>query len=192
MLFRSPAFGNFPGEHGQVRYGEGILIGHRWFETRHLPVRYPFGHGLSYTSFAIEEPDLDRFEMTGRDTLTVRVPVTNTGSRAGSHVVQVYVAPLGSKVFRPRQELKAFTKVHLEPGQSTIATFELGPRSFAHWDPGDAHRSHLQPQVTGERTSVADRAPGSWNVEPGLYEIRIASSSLSIDSTSIITIVEDE
>ena len=188
----TPAFGNFPGEHGQVRYGEGILIGHRWFETRHLPVRYPFGHGLSYTSFTTGEPDLDRFEMTGRDSLTLRVPVTNTGSRAGSHVVQIYVAPLGSKVFRPRQELKAFAKVHLAPGQSTITTFELGPRSFAHWDPGDTHRSHLQPQVTGERTSVADRASGAWKVEPGLYEIRVASSSLSIDSSSIITIVEDE
>jgi beta-glucosidase len=191
-LEHTPAFGNFPGEHGQVRYGEGLLIGHRWYESRHLPVRYPFGHGLSYTTFHVGEPDLDRFEMTGRDTLTVRVPVTNTGTRSGSHVVQIYVAPLGSTIFRPRQELKAFVKVHLHPGESTEAVFELGPRSFAHWDPGDVYRSYLQPQVTGERSSMTDKAPGSWRVEPGLYEIRVASSSVLVESTSIITILEDD
>ena len=188
----TPAFGNFPGEHGQVRYGEGLLIGHRWYETRRLPVRFPFGHGLSYTSFSIGEPDLDRFEMTTRDTLTIRVPVTNTGARVGSHVVQIYVAPLGAQVSRPQQELKSFAKVHLAPGESTEVEIELGPRAFAHWDPGDTYRSYLQPQVTGERTEMNERAPGQWRVEPGLYEIRIASSCVAIDATSIVTIVEND
>jgi len=130
--------------------------------------------------------------MTTRDTVNLRVPITNTGTRAGSHVIQIYVAPLGAPVARPQQELKSFTKVHLGPGESTEVEVELGPRAFAYWDPGDTYRSYLQPQVTGERAEMNERAPGHWRVEPGLYEIRVASSSLAIDATSIVTIVEND
>lgn len=186
----TPAFGNFPGEHGQVRYGEGLYIGHRWYEARHLPTRFPFGFGLSYTTFDVGRVRLDRDEMGSTDRLVARVPVTNIGTRHGSHVVQFYVAPLSSSVTRPVQELKAFAKVHLAPGESTEVTVELGPRAFAHFDPGDRHRSPIRPRPTGERSFVTETQPGRWVVEPGVYEIRAASSSAEVHSAARITISE--
>ena len=193
-LEHTPAWGNFPGEHGQVRYGEGVLIGHRWYESRHLPVRFPFGHGLSYSTFDIAALDLDRdwisFQSNEDATIVAHVEVRNTGARAGSHVVQLYVAPLQASVQRPVQELKAFRKVHLEAGASTVVSFTLGMRSFAHWDPGDKYRSSLRPQVTGERTVVDDAHPGSWKVDAGLYEIRVAHSSANIAHGTIVTVGE--
>ena len=89
----SPSFGNFPGEFGEVRYGEGVLMGYRGYEARRMPVRFPFGHGLSYTTFEIGAPTLSRAEGGGAGEVTLTVPVTNTGSRRGSEVVQCYVAP---------------------------------------------------------------------------------------------------
>jgi beta-glucosidase len=194
LIEHTPAFGNFPGEHGQIRYGEGLLIGHRWFEARHLPVRFPFGHGLSYTAFDIGEPRAEALEISsdgtvdGTETVSFEVPVTNIGSRAGSHVVQIYVAPREPRVQRPPQELKAFAKVHLEPGRSTTVHFDLDARDFAHWDPGDAYRNALQPQVTGERTVRTLDRTGQWVVDPGLYDVRIASSSAQIDHSMTVSI----
>jgi beta-glucosidase len=187
-LEHTPAFGNFPGEHHQIRYGEGVFIGHRWYDSRHLPVAFPFGFGLSYTTFRIGEPELDRYEMSNTDTATLRVPVTNTGERAGSHVVQVYVAPPKSSVSRPVHELKTFAKVQLAPGETRVVELPLGPRSFAHWDPGDAYANPLRPHPTGLSTSVEIGRSGEWKVEPGVYEIRIASSSRHIDATALLTI----
>ena len=190
----TPAFGNFPGEHGQVRYGEGLLMGYRWYDTRGVPVRFPFGHGLSYTTFAIGAPDLDRYEVSTSDDLetsapvTVTVPVTNTGSRRGSHVVQVYVAPRSPAVQRPVQELKAVAKVELEPGETRTVTMTLPPRAFAHWDPGDRYRSSLRPQVTGQTTVSSDNASGRWRIDPGLYDLRIGTSSTSIEHTATVAI----
>ena len=162
----TPAFGNFPGEHGQVRYGEGLFIGHRWYDSRHLPVRYPFGHGLSYTTFAIDHVSVDAEHIGTDDTVTVRASVTNTGSRPGSHVVQVYVAPQQSSVVRPVQELKGFAKVELAPGESRTVRIELSPRAFAYW------------------------RPDGWYVEPGRYDIRVASSSVRPDATVSISIAD--
>ena len=188
----TPAFGNFPGEHGRVRYGEGLLIGHRWYEARSLPVRYPFGHGLSYTTFEVGTPDIERdivdFSSDPDARVTVRVEIRNSGARPGSHVVQLYVSPLQSSVQRPLQELKAFRKVHLASGASTIVEFTLGMRAFAHWDPGDSYRSSLQPQVTGERTVVDTSSTGRWKVEAGLHEIRVGNSSADIVATAYVTI----
>jgi beta-glucosidase len=118
----------------------------------------------------------------------VRVEVRNSGARTGSHVVQLYVSPLQSTVHRPPQELKAFRKVHLAPGSSTIVEFALGMRAFAHWDPGDSYRSSLQPQVTGERTVVDTSSTGRWKVEAGLHEIRVGHSSADIVATAYVTI----
>jgi len=190
----TPAFGNFPGEHGQIRYGEGLLIGHRWYEARHLPVRFPFGHGLSYASFEIGEPHLDRLEITTNGTvdstesLSITVPVTNTSDRAGSHVIQIYVSPVAPNVHRPPQELKAFAKVHLDAGQTTNVALRLDPRDFAYWDPGDSYRIALQPEVTGERSIRELSETGRWVIDPGLYDIRIASSSAMIDHIVTVTI----
>lgn len=186
----TPAFGNFPGEHGQVRYGEGLFIGHRWYEARALPVRFPFGHGLSYTTFSIGEPSLDRHETRPDRSITVTVPVTNTGSRAGSHVVQIYVAPRSPAVSRPVQELKGFAKVHLAPGETRTAEIVLSPRVFAHWNPGDRYRSDLRPSPTGERAVVATDSDGWWQVDAGHYDVRVASSSAQIDAVVTVTMVE--
>lgn len=127
----TPAFVNFPGEQGVVRYGEGVMVGYRWYETVQRPVRYPFGHGLSYTTFS--SSDL-RCEVTGPDTAEVTVIVMNTGDRAGKHVVQVYVATSTGPVKRPERELRAFTKVTLAPGESREVRFELPRRAFAYYD----------------------------------------------------------
>ena len=104
-LEHNPSYGNFPGENGQVRYGEGVFVGYRWYEARGLPVAYPFGHGLSYTTFEIGAPRVSAttFAAGAGDTLTVEVDVTNTGARRGAEVVQCYVAPRDPGVTRPRE-----------------------------------------------------------------------------------------
>ena len=189
----TPAFGNVPGEHGQVRYGEGVFIGYRWYEARHLPVRFPFGHGLSYTTFEIGQPDCDDNEISSSQKVKIRIPVTNTGTRAGSEVVQVYVAPRNSSVQRPKKELKNFTKVNLNPGESTVVTIELSSRDFAFWNPSDIYRSVLRPQVTGESANILLNHKGFWQVDPGLYDIHIGTSSARIVHQIVIAIsAEDE
>ena len=184
----TPAYGNFPGEHGQVRYGEGVFIGYRWYEARHLPVRFPFGHGLSYTTFEIGQPDCDDTEISSDQKVTIRIPVTNTGKRPGTEVVQIYVAPRNSSVQRPKKELKNFAKVNLNARESTVVTIELSPRDFAFWNPGDMYRSVLRPQVTGESANISLSQNGFWQVDPGLYDIHIGSSSANIAQQVVIAI----
>ena len=137
-LEHNPSYGNFPAENGRVRYGEGVMVGYRWYDTRRLPTRFPFGHGLSYTNFEIGEPRLSAQTFTPGDVLSVDVPVTNTGARAGHEVVQCYVAPPSSRMTRPSKELKAFAKIWLERGQASLVRLSLDDRSFAFWDDGDA------------------------------------------------------
>jgi beta-glucosidase len=91
-------------------------------------------------------------------------------------------------VHRPPQELKAFAKVHLDAGQTTNVALRLDPRDFAYWDPGDSYRIALQPQVTGERSIRELSETGRWVIDPGLYDIRIASSSARIDHIVTVTI----
>lgn len=190
----TPAYGNFPGEHGRISYGEGLLIGHRWYEARHLPVRFPFGHGLSYTSFDVQAPIADRLDIVtdgsveGTQSVTIDIPVANVGARPGVHVVQVYVAPQAPRVHRPVQELKTFAKVRLEPGEATTVRLTLDARDFAYWDPGDTYRIALQPEVTGERSVRQLEDSGHWVVDPGLYDIRIASSSSEIQHAMTVTV----
>ena len=113
-LADSPAYLDFPGEHSHVRYGEGLFVGYRWYDARELEVTYPFGHGLSYTTFEYSDAAVSSDD----DGLTVRVTVTNTGERAGAEVVQVYTSLPGSAVVRAPRELKGFAKVALEAGES--------------------------------------------------------------------------
>jgi beta-glucosidase len=174
----NPSYGNFPGENGEVRYGEGVLIGYRSYEARELPVRFPFGHGLSYTTFAIGAP-----EISGRAPVTVRVPVTNTGDRPGAEVVQCYVAPPASPLVRPPRELKAFAKVRLEPGESATVTLELDERAFAYWDPGDPGWPALAPRLAASplvRIDPRRRTEGGWRVDPGRYELHVGRSSADV------------
>jgi beta-glucosidase len=178
----TPAFGNFPGADGQVRYGEGLLMGYRWYDTRRLPVAYPFGHGLSYASFTLGEPRVSARNWRPGEVLSVTVPVTNTSSRRGSEVVQVYVAPLDGEAFRPRRELKAFGKVTLDAGATSTVTLELSDRAFAHWDPGNPEHDALAARIAeaGAFSVAGQTRPAGWRIEPGGYELQIGRSIAEI------------
>jgi beta-glucosidase len=157
-LSDNPTIGNFPGENLSVRYGEGLLIGYRWYDAHEFDVAYPFGHGLSYTSFGYSDLAVTVLEDGAEPRVGVALTVTNTGTRAGAEVVQVYVGDPEASVYRPVQELRGFTKVKLEPGASERVSIELDARAFAYW--------HL--------------ARGEWVVEGGEFQIRVGSSSRDI------------
>ncbi len=190
LLEHSPAYGNFPGESSEVRYGEGLLMGYRWYEARRLPVRFPFGHGLSYTTFEIGKPRLASSRLAAGERLRVEIPVTNTGARRGSEVVQLYVAPPGGgsgspeRHLRAVKELKAFAKVHLDPGESTTVSLELGERAFAYYDLVD----EAWPEMAGRRHNpVAHVHDGplhhgraGWYVDGGTYQLHVGRSSADI------------
>ncbi len=182
-LEHNPTHGTFPGDHDVHRYGEGVFVGYRWYQSRHLPVRFPFGHGLSYTSFALGRPTLSSPTFTPGGTLEVTVEVTNTGDRAGSEVVQLYVAPPArTAVPRPAQELRAYAKVHLRAGESTTVTLALDDRAFAWWDLGDADRAAVHDRLPLKPPDDGAAArPKGWRVDPGSYELRVGRSADAID-----------
>ncbi len=155
----TPAHAHFPGADGTVEYAEGLFVGYRHYDTHGAEPLWCFGHGLSYTTFAYTPLSV----VDGPTGPRVSVEVTNTGHRAGTEVVQVYVRPLDAPVTRPDRELKAFAKVALAPGESTTATLALDQRSFAHWDP-DRH---------------------AWHAAPGRYEILVGSSSRAIHQRAV-------
>ncbi|NTW42075.1 MAG: beta-glucosidase, partial [Cellulomonadaceae bacterium] len=169
QLEHTPSHGAFPGENGQVRYGEGLLIGYRWYDTHHLPVAYPFGHGLSYTSFAYTGPVV-RVHDEPEPRVDVTVTVTNTGERAGTETVQLYVTDPRSTVQRPEQELRAFRRVHLEPGETAVVTVTLGRRAFAFWHTG----------------------VGRWVIEGGAFEVRVGASSRDVRGTATFELTGED
>jgi len=189
-LEHTPAFGNFPGESSQVRYGEGLLIGYRWYEARHLPVAFPFGHGLSYSTFEIGVPRLSATSLGRGQRLRIQVPVTNAGARRGSEVVQLYVAPpdggrlLPGGQMRPPKELRAFAKVRLDPGQTATVELELGERAFAYWDVEDTDWIGLQARrpisVTHGHDAPKHRERAGWYVDQGSYRLLVGRSSTDI------------
>lgn len=135
----------------KVPYTEGVFIGHRWYESKKIPVRFPLGFGLSYTSFTYE--DL-KAEVHGQ-TVKLNFLLKNTGKRPGAEVAQVYVSDKHCSVPRPPQELKAFQKVRLAPGQSQRVEIELGPEAFRFWNPSTRQ----------------------WTIEPGEFEIHVGANS---------------
>ena len=140
----------------QQRYEEDVLVGYRWHDTKKVPARYAFGHGLSYTSFAYGKPVLSAKEMKADGgKLTVTVPVSNTGSREGAEVVQLYVGDDKASVLRPVKELKGFEKVTLAPGETRDVTFTVTPEMLAFFD-ADAH---------------------AWRTEPGTFTLYLGGSS---------------
>jgi beta-glucosidase len=161
----TPAFTSYPGERGKVVYGESVFGGYRWYDRRHIEPRFAFGHGLSYTTFQFGALELDRTVLDDECTVELRIPVTNTGTRAGTEVVQCYVHDAVASVARPEQELRAFAKVALGPGQSTTVVIGLDRRAFAFWDPD----------------------PHDWVAEPGEYEIRVGASSRDIRAVAVVT-----
>ncbi len=189
-LEHTPAFGNFPAEASLVRYGEGLLMGYRWYEARHLPVRFPFGHGLSYTTFEIGAPRVTPRRLARGGRLSVEVEVTNTGSLPGAEVVQLYVAPpapglaaAGWPVLPPKQ-LKAFGKVHLSPGQSATVRLGLTERDFAHWEVADTEFpvlvGRLAKNDADRQKAGPHRSRAGWYVSPGAYQLQVGRSSADI------------
>jgi beta-glucosidase len=160
-LADTPAHINFPGGAGQVYYGEGIFIGYRYYDAKALPVAFPFGYGLSYTSFAYSNPRLSAATFDDVDGLIVSVDVTNTGAVAGNEIVQVYMHDRQSGLVRPPKELKGFAKVALQPGETKTVTVALDFRAFAYYHPG--YRQ--------------------WITEDGEFDILIGASAADIRCT---------
>ena len=181
----APSHGNFPGSNGVVRYGEGVFIGHRWYQERRLPVSFPFGHGLSYASFEFGPPTLDGSVDGDEQGVTVSIEVTNVGDRAGSEVVQCYVAPPApagpATPPRPPLTLQGLAKVALEPGASELVTVALPARAFSRWhDPDPTWEATVTARAASLRMfpiPSVDRRPG-WVVDPGTHEVVVARSSV--------------
>ena len=134
-LVDTPAYINWPGGAGTVQYGEGLYIGYRYYDARALPVLFPFGYGLSYTTFDYGNPQVSAGAFRDADGLTVTVDVTNTGHLAGREIVQVYVHDREASLARPEKELKGFAKVALEPGETKPVSITLDARAFAFYHP---------------------------------------------------------
>jgi beta-glucosidase len=168
-------------------------MGYRGYEHRCLPVRFPFGHGLGYTSFTIGEPKLSNQRFVPGDRLDVLVSVTNTGSRRGREVVQCYVAPEAPRLARPIKELKAFASVELEPGESADVVLVLDDRSFAYWDPGQHDWNEMQERrgvlLGVEAREPHERRPPGWQVDPGAYGISVGRSSADIAGSISVEVV---
>jgi beta-glucosidase len=189
----TPSYGNFPAHNGVTRYAEGVYMGYRWYDTRHIPVQFAFGHGLSYTTFQLGTPAPSSTVFQPGDALTIEVPVTNTGARRGCEVVQLYVAPPAATAgFRPAKELKAFAKVWLNPGEMCTATLTLDDRSFAYWNAPDAAGGELEQRraehVPWTHAGDGIARPRGWWVEPGEYGLHIGRSSADIAHTVALTV----
>lgn len=164
-LTDTPAYLNFPGENGQVRYGEGLFVGYRGYEAQNRAVLFPFGHGLSYTRFQYSQLRVSSTTFTVNDTLELAVDITNIGQRAGKEIIQVYVHDPVSRLQRPPKELKAFAKIELQPGEMKTVHFALDSRAFSYYDP-KYHR---------------------WLAEAGEFEILVGSSSAAIHLRQTVT-----
>lgn len=132
-LSDNPSYLNFPGEGDSVEYKEGIFVGYRYYDTKELEPLFPFGFGLSYTTFEYSSLTIDKKCITDTETVSVKLQVKNTGNLFGKEVIQLYIKDLGRKVIRPEKELKAFEKVSLHPGEEKRVTFTLDKRAFAYY-----------------------------------------------------------
>ena len=154
-LADNPAHLSFPGNRDKVEYKEGVFVGYRYYDKKEMPVLFPFGFGLSYTTFEYSGLEVDKENVVDTDVVKVKVKIKNTGKVAGKEIVQLYVKPLSSREMRPLKELKGFKKVELAPGEEKTVEFELGKRSFAFYDVEQ----------------------NDWRVEAGEYKIKVGASS---------------
>lgn len=162
----TPAFLHFPGENNRHLYGEGVFVGYRYYDKRQLAPLFPFGFGLSYTSFALGDLVVDKPEFSDQESVTVTCTVTNTGRRPGKEVVQLYVTDRKSRLARPPKELKGFVKVALAPEESQTVSFALNDRDFSYYDP----------------------ALGRWVAESGAFDILIGTSAADIHLRQTVTL----
>jgi len=154
----NPAYLNYPGENGQVLYGEGLFVGYRYYDKKDIAPLFPFGYGLSYTTFAYRNLQLSKPKFSAGETIGFSVDVENTGSRAGKEIVQVYVRDTQSRLVRPEKELQAFAKVMLEPGETKTVEFTLDQDALSYYDP----------------------ASKRWVAESGEFQVLVGSSSRNI------------
>ena len=146
-----------PGDqYWQTHYDEGVYVGYRWYDTKEIPVQFPFGHGLSYTTFEYSNAKAAKPSMTASGTLKVSVDVTNTGDYDGAEVVQLYIADPEASIDRPAKELKGFEKVFLKAGQKKTVTFEIDAEDLS-WFDADKHEWVAEP---GEFQALFARSAG--------------------------------
>jgi beta-glucosidase len=162
----NPSYLNFPGDGKKVEYREGLFVGYRHYDALHLQPLFPFGHGLSYTTFTYGTLALDKASIKETENVTVKVTVTNSGAVAGAEVVQLYVTDDNASVLRPVRELKGFAKVFLNPGESKTVSIVLGSRAFAFWS----------------------EAAGDWRVESGSFTLSVGSSSRDLRQTASVQV----
>ena len=162
----NPSYLNFPGDSKKVEYREGIFVGYRYYEAKNIDVLFPFGYGLSYTTFDYTDISLDKNEMMDNEEVMVKVKVKNAGDMAGKEIVQLYVRDIESSVIRPAKELKGFEKVMLQPGEEKTVTFTLDKRAFAYYN-----------------EEIKD-----WYVEDGEFEILVGGSSQHTPLRTTITV----
>jgi len=165
-LADTPAYINYPGENGEVRYGEGLFIGYRYYNAKEMSVLFPFGYGGSYTTFEYSSPKVSARTFKDTDGVSVSVDVTNRGDVAGKEIVQVYVRDHKSTLVRPPRELKGFAKIELQPGETKTVTIKLDFRAFAFYHP--VHKE--------------------WITEDGEFDILIGASSVDIRFTETVTL----
>jgi beta-glucosidase len=165
QLEDNPCFASYWDKDGdkRVAYKEGVFVGYRGYDAGKIEPQFPFGFGLSYTTFAYGAAAISAREMTGGQTLTVTIPVTNTGRRAGAEIVQLYIHDAEASVPRPPQELKGFQKLLLQPGETKTASFTITRRDLSFWDV----------------------ATHGWKAEPGQFEIRLGASSRDIRAKAV-------
>ena len=167
----NPSYLYYGGEGNRTEYREGVFVGYRYYDKKAMDVLFPFGHGLSYTTFEYSNLRLSAKEIKDTDTLTVTVTVTNTGKRFGKAVAQLYVGDKESTPIRPVRELKGFEKVALNPGESKDVSFTLCKRAFAYWN----------------------EAIHDWHVETGDFTIEVGGSSRDLplcDTVKVESTVE--
>jgi beta-glucosidase len=165
-LIDTPAYINFPGENDEVRYGEGIYIGYRYYDAKEIPTLFPFGYGMSYTTFTYKNLKVSAETFKDVDGLTVSVDVTNTGKVTGKEVVQVYIHDHKSGLVRPPKELKGFAKVELQPSETKTVNISLDFRAFAYYHP----------------------AYKQWITEDGEFDILIGASSGDMRCVQTVTL----
>ena len=166
-LSDNPSYLNFPGKNKKVDYAEGVFVGYRYYDTRQMQVRFPFGHGLSYTEFRYSNLRVSRESFTASEGVTVSVDVTNIGDRSGKEVVQLYVADRTGSAIRPVHELKGFVKLSLEPGETKTAQFTLDSRAFSWYD----------------------TEQGDWYAANGSYILEVGRSSRQIEYSKEVRII---
>ncbi len=160
----NPVYGNYPGQPVVSEHKESLYVGYRYYDTAKKDVLFPFGYGLSYTTFEYSDIKLSASEIKDTDTVEVSFKIKNTGSVGGAEIAQVYVADKDSTIFRPEKELRAFTKVFLKAGEEKEVSLTLGKRAFAYYN-----------------VNIGD-----WHVETGEFDILVGASSRDIKLSAVI------